>query len=161
MEFAIKAQVVVSIVFYVFGIGGVLVAFISLWVNRRNQREANARRAYLDYARLGIEYPDFAFPPRMNIDLNMQTVNGSKQDFERYEWFVSITLATVRFFLELVSETSMWRQMMILQLAYHWEHLDRFRNEKEYLKRWAMEMNAELDEAIALGRRLYPRQQRT
>ena len=45
---------------------------------------------------------------------------------------------------------------MILQLAYHWEYLERFRNEKEYLRRWASEFNAEFDEAILLGKELYP-----
>ncbi len=154
-----QTQSVVNIVFYLFGIFGVAIAFVSLRANRHNQREANARRAYLEYARLAMEYPHFAFPRGLKIDFEKQEVENSNSKFEQYEWFISIVIATARFLLELVGRRSMWRQMMLLQLAYHWEYLDRFRNEKEYLKRWSLELNAELNDAIVLGRRLYPRKQ--
>ncbi len=152
----VQWQIAVSIVFYLFGIGAAIVAFVSLRANRQNQREANARRAYLDYARLGIEYPEFAFPRHLEINLEKQTIKESRLEFERYEWFISILLGTVRFFLESTSRKGMWRKMMILQLAYHWEYLDKYRDEKEYLKQWALELKSEFNEAIALGRRLYP-----
>ncbi len=157
IEAAARLQPAMSILFYIFGIGGVVAAYMSLRANRQNQREANARRAYLEYARLGFDHPDFAFPLHLEVDFEEQTVRGNKLDFERYEWFVSNVLGTVRFFLESVSRRSMWRNMMVLQLAYHWEYLERFRDKKEYLKRWAVELGPEFDEAIILGRRLYPR----
>ena len=77
-ELAAHVQIAVSIVFYFFGMTGVLIAYISLRSNRQNQREANARRAYLDYARLGIDHPEFAFPRNSTIDLEAQTMNGKK-----------------------------------------------------------------------------------
>ena len=150
------AQIVVSIIFYIVAMGGVLISFVALYANRDNQREANARRAYLDLARLGIEYPEFAFPRSTQMNYEEQTINGNKRDFERYEWFMSITIGTVRFFLESSPRHDMWRKMMILQLAYHWEYLSRYRHEKEYLKQWGVTPKDEFDEAIMLGRRLYP-----
>ncbi len=51
LEYADNVQTFSSIVFYAFGIGGVIAAYMSLRANRQNQREVYARRAYLEYAR--------------------------------------------------------------------------------------------------------------
>jgi hypothetical protein len=162
MHFTLSdVQIILSSIFCVFGCVGVVIAYIAIRVNRQIQRESNARRAYLDYASLGIEHPELAFPLLLNINLDDQTIDGSRKDFERYEWFVSIVLGTVRFFLESTGKRGMWRPMMILQLAYHWEYLDKYRNKKEYLKRWSAELSREFDEAITCGKSNFNRSKYT
>jgi hypothetical protein len=146
------AQVVVSIAFYIFGILGAISALISLRLNRQNQRENGARRAYLDYVQLSIGHPTWAFPPLISIDLNTQTIDGARERFEQYEWFVSSTIATANFILESSRRDRIWNEMMILQLAYHWRYLEHFRSTKPYLIIWDRTLSREFDDAIAIGK---------
>ena len=85
---------------------GVIVAVLAYLANRRNQREALVQKAYYDYAKMAVDMPELAFPPKQKFDYANQTLNGETLQFEKYEWFVSSMLVTVHFILKLRGGTS-------------------------------------------------------
>lgn len=148
-------QQLASTCFYCAGIIGVVTGLLALWSNRRNQRESNARRAYFDYTRAAEAKPTFAFPPNAKINVQDQTINESQQEFEQYEWFISSLLTTVTYILETHNNDRFWRRLMILQIAYHWRYFEYYRNKKQFLITWELELKEAFNEGIALGKREY------
>jgi len=47
---------------------GVIVAVLAYLANRRNQREALVQKAYYDYAKMAVDMPELAFPPKQKFD---------------------------------------------------------------------------------------------
>jgi hypothetical protein len=145
-------QLFVDIAFNLTAIVGVGVAIAALSINRHIQREALARGAYLDYGRLCIDNPNLAFPKLLKMNFNDESAEGSREIFEKYEWFVSTLLMTAKFIFETSGRDRRLREIMVMQLAYHWRYLEHFRDKRHYLTRWNTELSAEFDEAIELGR---------
>jgi len=148
-------QLAVSIVFYCAATVGVAIAFFTMRSNKKNQRETNARRAYLDLIEAGQRSPDLAFPIRTEIAYETQTIRGDPLEFEKYEWFVSTVLAAAHFIFESSRGDRTWHKMMILQMAYHWNYLERFRKKKQFLIVWDRAMKSEIDEAIQFGKQTW------
>jgi hypothetical protein len=62
-------QLFVSILFPIVTISGVVVAVIAIRVSKRSQHEVHAIRAYLDYLRMALDHPEFAYPARVGRGL--------------------------------------------------------------------------------------------
>jgi hypothetical protein len=157
------AQQVLSVIFYCAGICGAFAAVYALAANRRNQREANARRAYFDYTQIAQRNPRFAFPALGRVDFNKELFDGSREKFEKYEWFLSSLLATVAFVTEgtggrltIAPRKRLWRKTAVLQLAYHWKYLEHFRHKKNFLIAWGIAYKRLISEAIEAGKLKYP-----
>lgn len=101
------------------------IAFVALigaiWqvkVSRTSQREATASQLYANYLALAVANPMLAggyvsAPP--NGDVN--------EEFERYEWFVSLMLHAFEQILDLTSGDLVWQQAISDQIKYHEEYL--------------------------------------
>ena len=133
---------------------GVIAAWQAIHANRTIQREINAMKAHLDYLKLSLEYPKLAFPRNTTeINLESQEIGGCKVQFEKYEWFVSSMLASMRLLLEASPHHSSWRKIAVLQISYHWRYIEKYRGIKEYLTLWDLELESVIDEGIAIGKR--------
>lgn len=146
-----------SIVALVIGVLSLIVSIIIAWrtvrVSRWSQQEANAVQAHRDYLKLAFEHPTFAFPKLMqNVDFKAETIDGSREMFDKYEWFVSYLFATIRLVLATAPKRSAWEEIAILQISYHWRYLEAFRGTRVYLKLWNKELHREIDAGIAMGK---------
>jgi hypothetical protein len=134
---------------------GVIVAVLAYLANRRNQREALVQKAYYDYAKMAVDMPELAFPPKQKFDYANQTLNGETLQFEKYEWFVSSMLVTVHFILRIEGRNKFWRELAINQIAYHWRYLQEFSEKKQYLVNWRFRLGSVMTTGIDKGRREY------
>jgi hypothetical protein len=70
-------------------------------VSRQSQREATASALYGNYLSLAVQYPRLA---------SGSAADGSVDEFERYEWFVSVMLHAFEQILDLARSDSLWRK---------------------------------------------------
>ena len=113
------AQLWASIAFPIISCGAVAVAIWAIIANRRIQREQTARNAYIKYIELAFQNPKFAFPDWSEIDLEHQTFisddpAAGKEDFEKYEWFMSILLNTANFVFTAVRPNHVLAKMRVV-----------------------------------------------
>ena len=88
-------------------------------VARTSQREATASELYGNYLTLAVEYPMLA-----SGQIPVPEVNGpTNEDFERYEWFVSVMLHAFEQILELTAGDPIWRKAITDQIGYHRKYL--------------------------------------
>jgi hypothetical protein len=106
---------------------GVLGTFIGIlfgvWrfrIERRLQREVNAKRTYAGVLRMSFENPDFAEPER--------PMHTEAQHRKRYIWFVSNVLNALDEIL-LSTDDTIWRETAGVLLKHHaaWLATDEFR----------------------------------
>ena len=73
---------------------------------RQTQAETTARNIYNDYLVQSFNNPVFSYPLTYldKFDFNNKKVNGTIEDFERYEWFVSILITSMREILDFLSD---------------------------------------------------------
>jgi hypothetical protein len=108
---------VVGVVGTLFGLG------IAVWrsrVERRLQREVNAKRTYAGVLRMAFEHPDYAEPEKV---LHSDPVHR-----KRYIWFVSNILNALDEIL-LSTDDKIWRETSKMLLTPHrpWLGSDEFR----------------------------------
>jgi len=101
-------------------------------INRatHNQRRATASELWNTYLCRAVDYPVFAYPPSFpqKFDYEKMTIDGEREEFERYEWCVSMLLrATDEILLEFRNDDH--RKRTALQnVRYHRKYL-RYRSE--------------------------------
>jgi hypothetical protein len=143
------AQISIPIV----GFLGVVVAGGAILANRHSQREINSAKSYLDYLRVALENPDLAYPGAIaEFDYDKQIIGDDRLEFQRYEWFVSFTLASTRLMFQTAKKGTHWHNIAVRQISYHWRYLEKYGNTKHFLKRWYSEQKKIMDEAIKLGK---------
>src|SRR5262245_56478465 len=105
-----------------------LAAFIALLFGifqvrsaRKTQREATANEIWMNYEQRGLEYPRNANPELSAFDYEKRTLNGKRQKFYEYEWFVSFMLLACDAVLLLNSRG--WKDVVKTNLEYHEKYL--------------------------------------
>ena len=90
---------------------------------RSSQREATASALYGNYLELAVEHPKLA-----SGCVAIPSGKGFDEEFERYEWFVSVMLHAFEQILELVGGDKVWVKALKDQVDYHKPYLasDRF-----------------------------------
>jgi hypothetical protein len=86
------------------------------------------------------------------LDLETQTIDGDKLKFEQYEWFVSYMLASLQLVVDTTRREASWRDVLILQVAYHWRYIEFFRNRKSFLMRYEPHIGDYLTRGIMMGK---------
>ena len=76
--------------------------------SRADSREATAKQIWMEYYLRCIEYPKFANPELSKLDYKNQTLDGKKEKFFDYQWFVSFMLLVCD---EVISTT--WRRRVV------------------------------------------------
>lgn len=96
-------------------------------VGHLSQREATASALYGNYLSLAVQHPKLAsaygeIPPD----------GMPNDDFESYEWFVSLMLHAFEQILELTEDDEAWGRAIRAQLAYHQDYLSSERFVADY-----------------------------
>jgi hypothetical protein len=89
-------------------------------MNRR-QRQQTARAIFSEFIKTSIDHPIFAYPPRFSEKFNFdnQEINGSKETFEQYEWYISALCIACREVLETLWFDEYWTHRVRRNLRYH------------------------------------------
>jgi hypothetical protein len=85
------------------------------------QREATANDIWMNYEQRGLEYPKYANPELSVLDYKQKTLDGDRQKFYEYEWFVSFMLLACDAVLLLDSRG--WEEVVEDNLRYHRPYL--------------------------------------
>jgi hypothetical protein len=99
-------------------------AFVSwqVWSARRTQREATANDTWMNYEQFGLKNPKYANPELSVLDYEKTTLDGDRQKFYEYEWFVSFMLLACDAVLILSSRA--WEHVVKANLRYHLDYLN-------------------------------------
>jgi hypothetical protein len=91
---------------------------------RRAERRANANELWRETLRLAFDNPKLSDPALKLADFNYedQTIDGSKETFQKYELFVDTVLNASEEILE-VAPTKEWDASVRLQLKAHRDYL--------------------------------------
>jgi hypothetical protein len=84
------------------------------------RRHAKATELYLSQCDVALAHPRLSDP--VELDMTAQTMGGSKQEFERYEWFVARLIYTLDECLRL-SPDAEWEAVTKTQLGAHRAYL--------------------------------------
>jgi hypothetical protein len=84
---------IISAVCFVLSLG---VALFQINRARHVQNSSAASQLWDSYLGRALKYPAFAYPPNFaeSFDFSAETFDKKKEEFERYEWFVSAFLHT-------------------------------------------------------------------
>ncbi len=133
----------------------VIIALTAYRTTRENQKEALVQKAYYDYAKMALDRPDLAFPPRSAFDFEKQELNGSELEFERYEWFLSAMLVTVHFLMRMYPADEFWRTLTTNQISYHWQYLEKFWTTKSFIVNWRTVLETQMLDGINRGKQKF------
>ena len=86
------------------------------------QREATANEIWMNYEHRGLEYPKYANPELSVLDYEWKTLDGNRQEYYKYEWFVSFMLLACDAVL-LLDHGSGWDVVVKNNLRYHRNYL--------------------------------------
>jgi hypothetical protein len=136
-------------------IPSVIIALAAYLTNRQNQTEALLQKAYFDYAKMAVDNPELAFPPKSKIDLEKGTLNGDKIKFEKYEWFVSSMLVMSLYVRNMSPENKHWEGLVINQMSYHWRYIKKFWDKKSFIMNWRRVLEKEMEAGVKLGEEKY------
>jgi hypothetical protein len=93
---------------------GIAIANMFKW------RNAKAKELYLSHCDIALLHPRLSDP--VELDMGALTVGGSKQEFERYEWYVARLVYTLDECLRLVPDGE-WEAVAKTQLGAHRAYL--------------------------------------
>jgi hypothetical protein len=135
----------VSAFMAVAGIGALMLQLNSI---RNNGREATAQQIYLNYVRVGLDYPQFAQPDYDQIKA------GGEQDLTRYRWFVSLMMFACDEVLENI-DSDEWRRSCGYDLRTHVHFLCE-NADARFLSQFSPRMGALVTAAVSEARASIP-----
>lgn len=99
-------------------------AHLQISEGRKAERQANAHELWRDYLRLAFDNPKFA-DPGFNLakfDYEDLTIDGSRELFQKYEWFIDAVLDACEEILEVLPSKE-WQATVRIQLRLHRDYL--------------------------------------
>ncbi len=105
------ALLIVTILVSIFGV----YQFVATTRFNRNQA---AKAIHAEYIKLALDKPLLANPAVGKIDFEKLTVDGNREEFERYEWFVSYMLLSFEEIFHLSNEDA-WSSTLRSNLKVH------------------------------------------
>lgn len=102
-----------------------VIALLQIRRARHVQRYAAATQLWDGYLGRSIKYPAFAYPPNFSdrFSFEERTFDKSKEEFERYEWFVSAFLRTADEIINHFDGGDHRAKIVQLNLKYHKKYL--------------------------------------
>ena len=93
-----------------------------VWNLARTLREATAKQIWMEYYLRCIEYPKFANPELSKLDYKNQTLDGKKEKFFDYQWFVSFMLLACDEVIRLRGGAE-WERFAENNVSYHRDYI--------------------------------------
>lgn len=101
-------------------------------------RNAKAKELYLAQCDVALAHPRLSDP--VDLDMGAQTMGGSKQEFERYEWYVARLVYTLDECLRLAPD-GQWDAVAKTQLGAHREYFNSdYYARQDYLQHYSPRM---------------------
>jgi hypothetical protein len=132
----------------------IIVAVIQIIKANRTSTESTARTIFNNYLAHAFNNPIFAYPSsyKCKFDLEHRKVDGTLDGFERYEWFVSIVVFSMREILDFLSHDEYWETTAKAQLSYHIDYFVWRRQQKieaDFARLAGSKVNVIIDRLIA------------
>jgi hypothetical protein len=106
--------------------------------NMFSWRNAKAKELYLAQCDVALAHPRLSDP--VELDMGAQTMGGSKQEFERYEWYVARLVYTLDECLKLCPKGE-WEAVAKTQLGAHREYFNSdYYARQDYLQHYSPRM---------------------
>ncbi len=106
--------------------------------NMFSWRNAKAKELYLSHCDVALAHPRLSDP--VELDMAAQTMGGSKQEFERYEWYVARLIYTLDECLRLCPD-GQWEAVAKTQLGAHRAYLSSdYYYSQDYLSHYSPRM---------------------
>ena len=106
--------------------------------NMFSWRHAKAKELYLAQCDVALAHPRLSDP--VELDMGSQTMGGSKQEFERYEWYVARLVYTLDECLRLCPDAQ-WDAVAKTQLGAHREYFNSdYYARQDYLQHYSPRM---------------------
>ena len=106
--------------------GSLLVALIALFVatyalrpNRLLERENIATQIWREYKKIALSYPQYYVDERLIFDFEKRTLEGSRENFQQYQWLVSFTLTACEEVLTIYRNKEDWKNTVNWQVTIH------------------------------------------
>jgi hypothetical protein len=108
-----------------------IAAVIALWFaikqvrsSREDAREQTAKEIWKAYYLHSIDHPELANPELSKLDFEKQELDGSRQEFYKYQWFVSFMLLACDEVLSLRGDGPDWDKFVENNVGYHRRYLN-------------------------------------
>jgi len=122
---------------------GALVAAGVGVANMISWRSLKAKKLYLSQCDVALANPQFSNPQDLTLDFEKQTANGSKDEFERYEWYVARLVYVLDECFRLCPLSGEWEAVAETQLSNHAEYFaSDYYVEQDYLDHYSDRMVA-------------------
>ena len=100
-----------------------LFGIVQVMAARADTREATAKAIWMEYYRLCILYPNYANPELSKLDFKKQELDGDRQKFFDYQWFVSFMLLACDEVIRLHGGGPDWEEFVENNVGYHREYI--------------------------------------
>ena len=122
---------------------GALIAGSVGIANMISWRSLKAKKLYLAQCDVALANPQFSNPQGLTLDFEAQTANGSREEFERYEWYVARLVYVLDECLRLCPTSREWEAVAHTQLGNHAEYFaSDYYVEQDYLDHYSDRMVA-------------------
>jgi hypothetical protein len=113
-------------------------------------RSLKAKRLYLSQCDVALANPKLSNPDVLALDFEKQTADGSKEEFERYEWYVARLVYVLDECLRLCPTRREWQATAQTQLENHRDYFaSDYYAEQDYLDHYSPRMAALIEEQRA------------
>jgi hypothetical protein len=103
-------------------------------------RSLSAKQLYLAQCDVALQYPRFANPDLLKLDLRSKTVDGEPESFEAYEWYVARLVYVLDEALRMWP-SSQWQAVADTQLANHKQYFaSDYYAKQDYLAHYSSRM---------------------
>ena len=119
-----KTDTVANVIVAVAAIVALVYAHLQIVESRRAERESNANELWRQTLSLGVDNAKLSDPSLKlaDFDYDNQTIDGSKELFQKYEIYVDTILHASDEILE-ISPTETWKTSLQIQLLPHRDYL--------------------------------------
>jgi hypothetical protein len=145
-----NAATLATVLMAVAAVVALVYAHLSITESRAAERRANANELWREILRLAFENPKLSDPTigLAKFDYVAKTIDGSPEQFQKYEMFVDTVLNASEEILT-VSPTKEWKASVRIQLLPHRAYLQsaQFRH-SGYMDQYTAKFRAFVDEAL-------------
>lgn len=104
------------------GLAAIIGLIFAVWQTRQfrnHQLETLARDQYQRFLELCIQFPQYAQPPVEVMDCEAMTIDGDRQKFVQYEWFLAAGVNALEAIYLAVGQQPGWRETIKSVLEDH------------------------------------------
>jgi hypothetical protein len=107
----------------IFALVALVFAVWQVRVTKRSASQANSVTVWRDYELLAMKHPEFHGICQEQLDFKCLSLNGDRNQFTSYGWYVSFMCWACEAVLETFPKNKDWRESTAAQLSFHRAYL--------------------------------------